>query len=260
MTNTVDILFVIVLYKCKFADSKTYKSFLAGHNDITIFVYDNSSEPQVIDLPNVIYLHDPANSGLSIAYNTAAKYARRNNYKWILLLDQDSDFSDVDINDYIASINQHNNIHLFAPTVMSGNRYMSPSKMRHKFSTLQKSVPVGFIDLNKYSPINSGMCINVKAFFKCGGYNEKVSLDYSDFQFIERFKRLNSTAFIIDVVVRQNFSVFADSKEITINRYKIFCNCLKACERRSFVDNCEYFFVVFKRGTSICIKFKSLIP
>ena len=68
------ILCVIVLYKCKLEDSKSYQSLLRD-KDITIFAYDNSPTPQEVNVKNVIYVHDSQNSGLGVAYNKAAQYA-----------------------------------------------------------------------------------------------------------------------------------------------------------------------------------------
>lgn len=260
MAKAVNILFVTVLYKCKFVDSKTYQTFLAGHNDIIIFVYDNSHEPQVIDLPNVIYLHDPQNSGLSVAYNKAGRYAKENGYEWLLLLDQDTDFSDIDIKDYKDAIDENPEIKMIAPKVLSGEYYMSPSNLSYKFSRLHNIVPTGIIDLNKFSPINSGMCIDVDAMFKCGGYKEDVFLDYSDYQFVERFRRFYPYAFIIDKTAKQNFSVYSDNTESTMRRYKMFCQSIKACERNTISDSFWLMFVVVKRCVSICFRYWTLEP
>lgn len=260
MTQKTDILFVIVIYKKHLLESESYRSFLSEEKVKALYVYDNSPNRQEINFPEVIYNHDSRNLGLSRAYNTAAKYARDRGYSWIILLDQDSDFSSITISDYINAINYTPNIRLFAPLVQSGEKFMSPSKVHHKHSTLQNSVPTGIVNLREYSPINSGMCINVDAFFECGGYNENVPLDYSDFQFVERFRRHYQFAYIIDKVVKQDFSVFSDDEASTLKRYAIFCRCLKGCERSSLSDNFWYFFTVLKRGTSICLRLRTLKP
>ena len=83
------ILCVIVLYKCKLEDSKSYQSLLRD-KDITIFAYDNSPTPQEVNVKNVIYVHDSQNSGLGVAYNKAAQYAKCEHFEWLLLLDQET--------------------------------------------------------------------------------------------------------------------------------------------------------------------------
>lgn len=255
-----DVLFVIVLYKSALEKSMTYRTLLSKCNNGHIFVYDNSPDIQLICLSNIIYHHDPCNSGLSIAYNTAARCAKENGYEWLLLLDQDTDFSGVAIDDYKSAILANPNIKLFAPKVKCGERYMSPAKIHHKNAVLQSSAPNGIISLNEYSPINSGICVNVDAMIECGGYKEDVFLDYSDYQFIERFKRLYPQAYILDREAKQDFSAFSDSKEATLSRYRLFCRSIKACERHSFADNWGYLFVVTKRCISICFHYKTLLP
>ena len=87
------ILCVIVLYKCKLENSKSYQSLLQN-NEETIFVYDNSPISQEVHGENIVYIHDSQNGGLSVAYNKAAQYARCNRFDWLLLLDQDTTFQD----------------------------------------------------------------------------------------------------------------------------------------------------------------------
>ena len=255
-----NILCVIVLYKSALELSKTYQSFFKANSNLNLFVYDNSPQEQIINRHNTIYIHDAQNSGLSVAYNKAAKYAQKNGYQWLLLLDQDSDFSGITIENYSEAISKHPNVKIFAPKVKCGEKYMSPCVMRHKTGFLVDEVPDKCIPLSKYSIINSGMCVNVDAMIKCGGYKEDVFLDYSDHQFIERFRKLYPTCFIIDKEVNQSFSTVTDDKASTINRYKLFCKSLKAFERHCFADNFWFFTTVLKRGVSICWKKHTLKP
>lgn len=253
------VLLCIVLYKVKLLQSKTYLSFVQS-NYVRLFVYDNSPEKQTINRPNTIYTHDPSNRGLSVAYNAAAKYAKENGYKWLLLLDQDTDFSNISIDDYAQAISDYPDVKLFAPKVNCGAKFMSPAKVWNKMMFLQDIVPTGQISLSKYSLINSGICVNVDAMIECGGYNEKVFLDYSDFEFLERLKKLYPIAFVIDKEISQNLSVLSDDKSTTINRYSLFCRSVKHCERQKASDTFWFFVLVFKRGLSICVKKKTLKP
>lgn len=253
------ILPVVVLYNQSFLESITFQTLLSKMTD-NIFVYDNSQKAQEINLTNVYYYHNPNNSGLSSAYNSAASFARENGYKWLLLLDQDTDFSEVKIEDYQNAINANPDIKMFAPKVKSGALYMSPTNVRHKYARLRSSVPTGLIDLRKYGVINSGMCLNVESMLACGGYKEEVFLDYSDFQFLDRFKRLYPTGFIMDCEARQDLSVFSDNKESSLKRFELFCRSIKACERHSTSDNYWFLFVVMKRCVSISLRLKSLKP
>ena len=105
------ILCVIVLYKCKLENSKSYQSLLQN-NEETIFVYDNSPISQEVHGENIVYIHDSQNGGLSVAYNKAAQYARCNRFDWLLLLDQDTTFQKGAIEYYIKAINEFPDIKL----------------------------------------------------------------------------------------------------------------------------------------------------
>lgn len=254
-----DICLCIVLYKCQLTDCLTYKTLITFTKSV-LYVYDNSPFSQVIIRPNTIYVHDAKNSGLSVAYNSAAKYAKENGFKWLLLLDQDTDFSGILFDDFVNSIETTPNIKLFAPKVKCGEKYMSPVKTWHRMGVLQKTAPEGIISLSDYSIINSGMCINVDAMIECGGYNEKVFLDQSDFEFLEKFKRLHPVAFIIGKDIKQQLSVFSDNNNSVIGRYRLYCKSVKGCEKKTFFEPFWLFILVLKRGLSICIRRKTLQP
>lgn len=254
------ILLVIVLYKCALKDSHSYRSLLSRYDALSIFVYDNSPFSQQIKRDRAEYVHAPENQGLSVAYNAACKYAKENGYDWMLLLDQDTDFSNISLDDYINAINANEDVKMIAPKVRAGNKYMSPIKVWHHIAVLQESVPSGMIPLRKYIPINSGMCVNIKAMMKCGGYNEDVFLDYSDHEFVRRFRKHYPTAYILDKEIHQNFSVVSDDKNLSINRYKLYCKSIRACERSGHSDNFWYFILVLKRGLSICFRKRTILP
>ena len=253
-----NFLLCIVLYKTSIEQSKTYSSFVQKYSECNLFIYDNSPTANVINRPNTIYIHDPKNSGLSVAYNKAAEYAKENGYKWLLLMDQDTDFSGISITDYEKAISNNPTIKVFAPKIKCGAKYMSPVKIWHHIGFLQNKVPSGIISLSRYGIINSGMCVNVDAMIECGGYNEKVFLDHSDFEFLEKLKRLYSSAYIIDAEIKQNLSTFSDNKSTTLRRYTLYCKSIKGCEHRGLFDSCGLFVLVLKRGISICVREKTL--
>lgn len=252
------ILCVIVLYKCKLENSKSYRSLLQD-KDITIFAYDNSPTPQDVNIKNVIYVHDSRNSGLGVAYNKAAQYAKCEHIEWLLLLDQDTFFPYNALLKYIKAIEENPSILLFAPKhKISNGKFLSPTPYYHKTSKLQDNVPTGIVKLLPYAPINSGMLINVDLFWKAGGYDEAVWLDFSDIRFIEKVRTLIDAFYVIDTVCIQDFSV--DETDVTKlkNRFRIFCQCAKACKRERFWDNVDYLYVTAKRCLSLVVKNKNL--
>src|SRR5688572_10513215 len=89
-----DILFVIVLYKTRPEESAAYSSLLHVAEESSavpaIFLYDNSPQACATNHKNIIYRHDPRNSGVAKAYNEAFLVACERQKKWMLLLDQDT--------------------------------------------------------------------------------------------------------------------------------------------------------------------------
>ena len=255
-----NLLCVIVLYRCLLKNAKTYQTLLRPINSYHLYVYDNSPEKQCINDSKIIYVHDARNRGLSVAYNNAAKYAKENGFEWLLLLDQDTDFSNILIDNYAKAISENPDIKLFAPKVRCGDKYMSPMRVWHRMGALSIAAASGIISLSKYCIINSGMCVNVEAMIESGGYNEKVFLDHSDHEFLEKFATKYPTAFVIDKVINQNFSDLTANVESTLYRYRLFCRSIKNCTRRSISDSFWFFVVVLRRGLTICLRNKTLQP
>ena len=186
------ILCVIVLYKCKLEDSKSYQSLLRD-KDITIFAQ---------------------NSGLGVAYNKAAQYAKCEHFEWLLLLDQDTIFSYKAMDIYMKSIMDYPYIKMFVPIhQIADGRYISPARYICKGSHPIHTMKSGLLKFKVAAPINSGVMVNVDAFYKAGGYDEKVILDFSKLMV----------------------------------RYKIFLQCALACKREYWGDYFSYFFVTAKR-------------
>lgn len=257
------LLIVIVIYNESIYNTKTYKSLIKEKN-INLFIYDNSPTPQHIEseFPTTwIYISNPTNPGLSYAYNCAAKYAKEQKIKWILLTDQDTIFDSNILNEYEISISKYPNIKLFVPIISIGNKYfISPLKMKHHTTKYSKHVPYGINKLTKYSPINSGMMILVEAFLESGGYNEKVRIDYSDYQFIEQFSKKHEYFFVLKSICYQGFSNIVHSPQQKLLRYISFCDSLKNCNKSKNIDRIEYFIIAFKRMISLIIRTRNLTP
>ncbi len=213
----LDILFVMVLYKTKLEQSATYLSILDSlggtEYNMDLLVYDNSPDAgayQLSKVPklNITYIADRANSGVSKAYNTAAELAAEMNKKWVLLLDQDTDFPARTIPAYLAAINQYPDEKLLAPIMTTGQQHIiSPCYFKFMRGFRAQHITPGVNSLDKYSIVNCGMCIDVKAFNNNGRYNEQLKLDFSDHEFIRRFKRnVGSRFVVIDLMVNHQLS------------------------------------------------------
>lgn len=258
------IIIVVVLYNESLFETNAYKTLLKGYQD-SVFVYDNSPIPQhsIAEFPsNWIYISDPCNSGLSIAYNQAAKYAVRNDYEWLFITDQDTIYVPNIIQDFDLSINEYPEIKLFVPKMCIGNtsQYMSPIDANPIKAKIVDYVPKGVQSLYEYAPINSGMMINIKAFWKVGGYNENVKVDFSDYQFISRFRRAYNEFYILDKTCKQEFSNNIQTPNQKLVRFEKFCESLKCYECADWRESILIFLVVLRRTLSLMFYTRSLNP
>ena len=262
-----DYLFILVLYEKALNDSESFNAIqkqLAEFEERSDFlVYDNSINRQQIatySKINIEYVHDSSNSGISYAYNVGAKYANHLKKKWIILLDQDTEFEKNYIKSTIDSIMKNPEMKIFAPILKIGsNKLFSPCTFKFNRGFLIKSIEPGIKSLQEFSPVNSGMIINLNLFNEVGGYNERVKLDFSDFQFIEKVKKKISDFYVLPSESFQNFSD-VEKDVIKLNkRFFYYCEGAKNFERQSFLDSILFFIVCFQRMIFLMIKNQSFI-
>lgn len=262
--RSCDILFVVVLYKQRLWDCLTYRTLVSQAPRNPLFIYDNSPIPQHDPSEfsnNIHYISDRSNPGLSYAYNRAMEYASAKGYTWLLIADQDTCFADDMVAKYREAVFDHPDVKMFVPQVqIETGRYISPVKRRFTGAGISRKVPTGLVPSRKFNAINSGILVHVAAMKEAGGYNENVPLDFSDFQFIERFSLKNDAFYVIDAICTQEFSDKVQSKEQKMERFGIFCTCLKNCEKRGFYQVLSYLCIVLKRTLSLGIKYKSIEP
>ncbi len=272
MSELIDhFMAVVVLYNCKIKDSKSLTSIndsLAFYSYILdVVVYDNSPYSDIENESifnrkqlTIHYFHDPTNPGVSKAYNFAAKYAEELKKKWLLLMDEDTSFPLESISNYLQAIEQHPDINLFSPILkLRTGTILSPCRYSFKRGFALKQVSAGVNSLKHISPINSGMLISLDAFIKAGGYNEKVRLDFSDFQFIERLKRVSEMFYVINIIALQEFSDEITDVVKLNKRFAFYCDGAKNCEKKSFTDRFSYFMVVLLRAMALVYRTKNII-
>lgn len=259
-----DVLIVVVLYGQSLYASNTYRTLVAENSDVALFVYDNSPRlvhDQGFGCLDVRYVSDLSNPGLSYAYNRAAEYALARGFRWLLITDQDTCFCQGLLNQYIEQINLHPDQVLFVPRMsVSSTHFMSPVRKRFFGNRLERRVPDQVVRFDHYAPINSGMMVSVDAFLRVGGYNERVPLDFSDFQFADRLAQFYPTFFVLDAVCQQEFSNEVQSKEQKLARFVLYCRGAKACKKRGLVDFFSYFCVVARRAVGLAVRTRSFVP
>lgn len=220
---------VIVIYKSQLSEALAYKTFLKCNDFSQFMVYDNSPQSFVFDthlLPlNAVYVRSVENDGVSRAYNTAAEFAISKGYTHLLLLDQDTQFPENILAHYRAYLEE--NI-LCAPMLkLKNGKEFSPC-IRRSLKTRGVKLSEGKYSLKDYMPVNSGMCIPLRNYMSCGGYNNSVKLDFSDFEFLSRYRLKNHDFQLLGFCCVQDFSNDECSIEKLLFRYKLYVQSANA--------------------------------
>jgi rhamnosyltransferase len=219
----------LVLYNSSLEKSPTYQSLsrvvqLEGMV-INALVYDNSAGPQHIHPANgwnAAYVHDASNSGVSKAFNTGASLAANTQKKWLLLLDQDTTFPPDFFYLLWGAVRQFPNEKLFAPVLHDKKGIVSPFHYLRGGGSRVSSVSAGVASLHDIQPVNSGLFISLDAFREVGGYDERLGLDFSDFGFMERFRKTCSSFVVTGAACRHEFSGTSNSAAENLSRFSRF--------------------------------------
>jgi rhamnosyltransferase len=124
------------------------------------------------------------------------------------LLDQDTEFPEGALNRYAEAVSNYPHDKLFAPIMMANEKIIiSPCRFKFMRGFSLNNITPGVSSLQNLSVINCGMCIRTDAFENNNGYNPAIKLDFSDHDFISRFKKVNGERFIvIDMKVQHQLS------------------------------------------------------
>ena len=266
------VLCIIVLYNQKLYDSLSYQTGISkflNNNDISLFIYDNSQIPQHIKQDfdqfegRIVYNSDSSNPGVSYAYNKGYEYAKANGFQWISLWDQDTT---IDGESYLSAcfeaLSSNPQVKLFVPLVKT-KKGITISPVREIFRIpicgYSDSLTEGLNKLSKIGIINSGIFVEVKAFGEVNGYNEKVFLDFSDYQFIERFSKKYKLFFLLNTICIQDFSNEENDVYKLSVRYSLFCRSLRNYEMTNFFDRLNILLIVLKRAVALSFRTKRLL-
>lgn len=257
-------LATIVLYHTSLEQSITFQTLneaLEGASEpLDVLVYDNSPSKMytgaVYPSWNIHYYHDPANSGLSRAFNEASELARKLNKRWLLLLDQDTSFPRNTFQAYADSIAGKTS-GMFAPVLTAHGKIVSPFKARAGEGSMLHHINPEKHSFDQLMPVNSGLLVSITDFVASGGYNESFPLDYSDFAFMERYKKIHADFEVIDVTCQHGFSgIQKGDRQMTLDRFTHFCQATR--RYRSQVDaRVNVAKIILKRALKLTFVFRS---
>jgi GT2 family glycosyltransferase len=272
LQSTLDkVLLIIVLYEKKLSTSETFLSLMksAKRNDLKVdfYVYDNSKE-SMLDVPIeneyccIKYSHDIENSGIAKAYNIAAKYALKNEYKWILTLDQDTYFSSDTLVQYAYTLeNIKEKIPLIAPVLRNdAGKLLSPFGNFFGRGYHIDSIDQLTYSFRKYAAFNSGVMINLNAFFEVNGFDERL-FDFSDHDFFLRLGNKYKHFLVAEINAKHDLSSSSNSGEYVLRRFEMLVISGKVMKNKhGFLHGFGVLATVYSRAIKLSLINRTLAP
>ena len=252
------MLSILVMYECKAQESKTISSLLRVYKEspqafssFKLIIYDNSPEPQGGSLAIPFeheYVHNPANEGVSAAYNYALQTAKREDYKWLLLLDQDTDLP-VDyistLSNIVSDVIRDENVAAIVPKVFHKGEFFSPSRVL--FGGIHRPIDVhhqGICDF-QVTTIGSGVLLRRSFIEKAGGFSPVYWLDCLDHWIFNAIHSSSSKVYVAELPIKHELSVLDYDNLVTEQRYS---NILKyeTMFMRSYKSRLENYFYLIR--------------
>lgn len=223
---------VVVLYRTALQESETFQTLSAASREyptlaarISLLIYDNSPEPQSVDLPVGLfakagYQHDPSNGGLATAYNRALRAAEEAGDTWLWLFDQDTTVVPGLMPAAFAAIDKTppSEVCGIVPKLVQDGVVLSPIAV-HRFRNLP--MDEGFSGLNPgwLTALNSCACLRVSALRAIGGFPSQYWLDFLDHAVFHRLHEQGGRLLVLDVIIPHRLSTNNLRKESSHRRF-----------------------------------------
>jgi GT2 family glycosyltransferase len=261
-----EVLAVLVLFETPLDHSSSYTSICEGSSSKNLsldwFIYDNSltfQEHPFQSNSQLIYMRDPGNAGVSKAYNQGFEIAKKSRKKWLLLVDQDTVFTIDSIEKYYTACRTYSGERCFVPRLTDLKGLVSPFKFGLGNGLRITSVPEGIHSLHTLQFINSGLMISLDAFDQAGGYDEDFPLDFSDFAFVERLKKVVSSFVVIPLTVTHQFSSSGiASLENELRRFRMYYPSAMLFMKKYYPAKRVIQVRAWVRALKLCLKHKTL--
>ncbi|HEY5368457.1 MAG TPA: hypothetical protein VIJ75_05630 [Hanamia sp.] len=143
-----------------------------------LYIVDNTEMPisEITDalkkIPNTIYLHDNENKGIAARLNQVSGLASKDNYDWLLTMDQDSSFPNDTLINYLKCTNEFEGKEKVSMFGISFDKSLDDPNICN-------SIKVNHL-------ITSGSLLNLKLLPAIGGFDEKLFIDEVDFEYCLR--------------------------------------------------------------------------
>lgn len=139
--------------------------------------------------PKIDFIYNKKNMGIAVALNQIVAWAAKLEYRWVLLLDQDS-VCGTNLVQKLGEYCDISSVGIISPVIW----YVGEKKQR----TIGKShMEVNFC-------ITSGSLINIRAWSDIGGADERMFIDMVDYDYCYRMRKKNYKIFRVDnAILRQ---------------------------------------------------------
>jgi len=145
-----------------------------------IFVFDNSEaksaiQDDLIKLSKIEFYQDFKNEGIARRLNQACEMAIKEQYDWLLTMDQDSKFNENSLATYFDCFKNYQHkekVAMFGTSFSRKKQLTSPSCAA----------------INAEKLITSGSLLNLSLFTSIGGFDEKLFIDAVDYDYCFRAK------------------------------------------------------------------------
>ena len=226
------IIIEIVLYNKKINDSTTFIS-LDNHktiinqlfSQIELLIYDNSSTPQIFDIVNsfsVKYKSNKKNGGVSAAYNYAFDIAKKKNFKWMLLLDQDTELNEnyfIELKRILKKIESSKDVVAIVPKIYNEKNKFSPSKVL--WGGVHRPIDSSYIGEYEDELMAIGSCTVLRTSFikSIDGFSRLFWLDCLDRWLFHKIHKKNKSVYILRSKIYHELSILNFNKFMNVKKY-----------------------------------------
>lgn len=246
---------VIVLYRMAPSESPACRSLMEARaqfppeqGSLSTVVWDNSPLPHE-EAPlgdNVVYIHDPRNLGLAVAYNRSLEIAFQHGSKWLITLDQDTTVPPRYLVQMAAAARECSScasVGAIVPQIAVGIKRLSPNYFL--FGAVPRWFGPGFRGIPE-QPIfafNSGAMVRTDVLRQIGGYDARFTLDNSDAAMFCRLAEHGKRVYVEGgIQLQHEFSMADMNRRMDPDRYRhallaetafwdLHMNWLAGCER-----------------------------
>jgi len=160
---------LVILYRPNISILENIKTYLPFLDKLIVFdnteLADKYLHNVLLSLEKITLVHDCENRGIAKRLNEGVNMCIKENFSWLLTMDQDSFFEGLMFSDYLNCLKLLKDNYIVA---MTGIEYEKvPAKIGCDYQTTQQL-------------ITSGSIINVEAYKTIGGFDEALFIDDVD--------------------------------------------------------------------------------